>query len=112
MSDFEDSDDERYANEPFENESDNEVPEIDSDASNKSYENNHNDDDVEGEEGEEEHDDDVNDDDDDDDDDLSSVKLNTGPIQRNSFSNVRHETDVIPFASSSDEEDDVVVGQT
>ena len=77
MSDFEDSDDERYANEPFEIETDNEVTEIDSDASNKSDENSHNNDDNEVEEGEEEHDDDVNDDDDDDDDDLSSVKLNT-----------------------------------
>ncbi|XP_065371777.1 protein hemingway [Calliphora vicina] len=98
MTDFENSDDELYANESFENESDTEVPEM-SEFESETSENSE----------------DNDEDDDDDDDDLPSVKLNTGPIKRNSFSNnftTIHKTDVVPFASSSDEEDDVIVGQT
>lgn len=43
------------------------------------------------------------------------MSLSKGPIKRNGFTNTFtniHKTDVVPFASSSDEEDDVIVGQT
>ncbi|XP_046805965.1 protein PFC0760c [Lucilia cuprina] len=47
---------------------------------------------------------------------LSQGLILSGPIKRTSFSNNHltnlHKTDAIPFASSSDEEDDVIVGQT
>ncbi|KAM7363724.1 hemingway [Cochliomyia hominivorax] len=98
MTDTEYSDDERYANESFENETDTDVPEM-SEVESETSVNSENDDEE----------------DDEDEDDLPSVKLNTGSIKRNSFTNVVttvHKTDVVPFDSSSDEEDDVIVGQT
>uniref|UniRef100_A0A1I8PVF3 Protein hemingway n=1 Tax=Stomoxys calcitrans TaxID=35570 RepID=A0A1I8PVF3_STOCA len=85
------SDDERYADDTFEQGSDTdvpEVPEIESEISEVS--------DAEDEQR------------------LLTVKLNTAPVRRN-YHNIRPlpaNTDSVPFDSSSDEEDDVIVGET